>query len=60
MAEGWKRDDDGILKINPNIYCESYLGAFGPGGKIWQYDSFLTKDELERVKQRIIKKYINR
>jgi hypothetical protein len=58
MIEGWKRDVDGILKINPKIYCESYLKIFAGGGKIWNYSQIFTQEELEAIKQRIIEKYI--
>lgn len=59
MNEGWKRDKNKIV-INPKIYCEYYLAAFSGGGKIWQYDKFLSPEDLERAKQRIIRKYEDR
>lgn len=58
MSEGWRKDDDGILKINPKIYCESYLSAFSSGGKIWSYSNLFTQSQLEKIKKRIIDKYI--
>ncbi|MGH7157359.1 MAG: hypothetical protein ACREGG_04605 [Candidatus Saccharimonadales bacterium] len=57
IQEGWKRED-GILYINPKIYCEHYLKAFSLGGKIWEYRSLFSDDELEAIKGRIIEKFV--
>jgi len=58
MVEGWKKTEDGILKINPKVYCDSYIKAFGRGGRIWKCGQTFTSGELEEIKLRIIKKYI--
>lgn len=58
LNEGWKKED-GVLYINPKIYCEQYLGAFSASGKIWNYSHDFTQVELEAIKQRIIEKFIN-
>lgn len=60
MPEGWKKDEDGVLKINPKIYCEHYLKAFSSSGNIWRYGKIFSREELEGIKRRIIEKYINR
>lgn len=57
MIEGWKKDGQ-VTLINPRIYCEHYLRAFGPRGKIYDYASFLTPTELEEAKNRLINKYL--
>lgn len=59
MSGGWDETEAGI-KINPRIYCEHYLAAFGAGGAIWRYEEMLSSVELEAAKQRIIKKYKSR
>lgn len=55
--KGWMREN-GILYINPRVYCEQYLAAFRGGGKIWLYSQYFTQDELEVIKQRIINKFV--
>ena len=35
MDFGWKKQN-GIIFINPQIYCEQYLKAFKSDGKIWE------------------------
>lgn len=57
MEGGW-RWEDGILYVNPKKYCELYLAAFKGGGRIWQYSQHFTQEELEVIKQRIIKKFV--
>jgi hypothetical protein len=59
MLHGWEVRE-GVTFINPMIYCEHYLAAFGTGGKIWSYQKPLTPEELEAAKVRIIDKYVAR
>lgn len=59
MIEGWKKSPENILYINPKIYCDAYLVAFSSSGKIWKYEEEFHPDDLERIKSRIIQKYIN-
>ncbi|GMX58530.1 MAG: hypothetical protein MCSN_1840 [Candidatus Microsyncoccus archaeolyticus] len=59
MDEGWQ-EREGITFINPRIYCNQYLKAFGQGGKAWNYQNLLSEDELNSAKQRLINKYIKR
>lgn len=54
MVCGWERRD-GVLFINPRIYCEKYLEAFS--GKIWNYRSILSEAEQEQAKKRIVNKF---
>jgi len=56
ISKGWRQNKDRVV-INPKIYCECYLQAFSKDGKIWQYQSFLSPQELKKAKQRIIEKY---
>jgi hypothetical protein len=56
MPLGWERRDE-VLFINPKIYCEKYLAAFAVGGKIWRYDTLFYLEELESIKERIVRKY---
>ena len=58
MSLGWERRD-GIIAINPIIYCQQYLEAFSANGRIWKYESMFSEDQLERVKERLIRKYTN-
>jgi len=57
MLSGFKRKGE-ILFINPKIYCEHYLKAFGLGGKIYKYEEYMTDVEMEQAKNRLIKKYL--
>lgn len=59
MDEGWKKAGE-LIVINPKIYCQCYLDAFGRGGKIWQYERILSQSDLENAKQVIVKKYEKR
>lgn len=59
MPLGWE-DRDGVLFINPRVYCEAYLKAFAGKGKIWHYKSILSEAELGATKTRIIEKYLKR
>ncbi len=45
------------LIINPALYLEQYLAVFGPGGKIWDYLSTLSMEELISSQEVIIRKY---
>ena len=57
MPEGWKIDGEFLL-VNPRIYLDQFLKAFGPGGRIYQYEQFLTTEEMwKAAKQRFISKY---
>lgn len=57
MKQGWRKQGD-VIVINPRIYCEQYLDAFKAGGKIWKYRQTFSAEELEAIKTRIIKKYL--
>ena len=59
MPFGWEIREDTTF-LNPKIYLEYYLKAFGPGGKIWNWESILNEGEKEAAKQRLIKKYLER
>lgn len=58
MSQGWTVEGDFLL-VNPKIYLGQFLKAFGPAGKIYEYDKILTTDQMwEKTKQRFISKYI--
>ena len=57
MSQG-QQNRDGITFINPRIYCKYYLKAFSPTAKIWNYEGIFTQQELERIKNRIIDKFL--
>ena len=59
MGSGWERRD-GIVAINPRIYCERYIEAFSGTGRIWDYERMFSEAELENIKERIIRKYEER
>lgn len=56
MPLGWEVRGD-ITFINPRIYCEHYLRAFGPNGKIYDYKNFLSAQEMQEAKIRLIEKF---
>ena len=58
MVKGWEKRGDTVY-FNPRLYYEAYNKAFGAGGKIWQYDKLLSKEEAQKTKERLIKKYKN-
>lgn len=51
MTLGWQ-ERDGILFINPEIYCKQYLQAFSSGARLWRFDSIFSQEQLEQIKQR--------
>ncbi len=57
MSLGWEIRDDTTF-INPRIYTEQYLKAFGPGGKMWDWQTMLDTTQQNEAKQRLIKKYL--
>ncbi len=57
MALGWEKRGE-VTFINPRIYCEHYLKAFGPGGRIYRYSEMMTPEQLEAAHERLLKKYI--
>ena len=57
MSHGWQLRD-GKFFINPKIYSDYYLKAFKAGGKIWKYGQLLSSDELQRAKDRLVRKYL--
>lgn len=59
MSRGWEKRD-GVIFINPKIYCDHYLKAFGPNGGIWDYQNMLTESELQEAKQRLLKKFLSK
>lgn len=59
MANGWE-ERDGVIFMNPKIYCEYYLKAFSGDGKLWGYQKMFTESELEKINQRLVDKYIKR
>ncbi len=59
MPEGWKREGE-FLIVNPRIYQEAFLRAFGASGKVYQYKNIFTNpEEWEAAKKRFISKYID-
>lgn len=58
MSSGWKIEEEFLL-INPKIYLEHFLKAFGSGGKIYDYDKILVTDDMwQKAKERFISKYV--
>ena len=59
MSEGWKIEDEFLL-VNPKVYLDHFLKAFGSSGKIYDYDKVLTNEEMwARAKQSFISKYLD-
>jgi hypothetical protein len=59
MSSGWE-EREGVIFINPKIYCNQYLDAFKAGGKIWNYQNLLNENALNKAKDRLINKFIKR
>ena len=58
LAEGWAKND-GITLLNPKIYLEHYLKAFGHNGRIYKFQEILTtEDLLQEAKTRILSQYL--
>jgi len=57
-AHGWKKINN-IIVINPKIYCECYLNAFSANGRIWNYRDIFSDQELQQIKNRLLKKFNN-
>jgi hypothetical protein len=57
MKEGWK-DVDGVIFVNPSVYCKQYLKAFSSESELWDYQSYLDVTQLQAAKDRIICKFI--
>lgn len=55
IPEGWKKETDGTIVINPKIYFECFNNGFK--GPMWNYRKILTSQELQDAKDRIIKQY---
>jgi len=60
MKEGWKKEGD-VVFINPKIYLQCYLKAFGPSGKIYRYTKILNTDKkLRDAKDRFLSQYVEK
>jgi hypothetical protein len=59
MKLGWE-NRKGVIYFNPKLYHEAFNGAFKGGGKIWQYERILTEEQMQKAKERLLKKYIGR
>lgn len=57
MTAGWEIRDS-VTYINPRIYGDHYLQAFSSDGRIWDYEMFLTKDDLRQAKERMMQKFL--
>ena len=55
-TKGYELDGDLII-INPQIYLDHYMKAFGLGGKIYKYGEDFSADQLEQAKMRFLEKY---
>ncbi len=56
---GWERRGD-IIFINPRIYCERYLNSLGPNGRLYGYSEVFSEEELQQIKERLLKKFLAR
>jgi hypothetical protein len=55
---GWEKRNETIF-INPQIYCNCYLNAFTRGGRIWDYQKMFTEEELNKIKKRLLIKFLS-
>jgi len=55
---GWEKRNETIF-INPRIYCEYYLSAFGSNGRLWNYQKIFIEEELFQIKERLLKKFLS-
>lgn len=56
---GWEKRN-GTIFINPRIYSEYYLKAFGLNGRLWDYQKMFTEEELFQIKERLLEKFLSR
>lgn len=56
---GWQIVEDTLI-INPKIYCDKYMDAFSRRGKIWNYESIFSPEQIAQTHQKIVDKYENR
>jgi len=59
MDLGWQKRGS-ITYFNPKLYHEAFVKAFSGGGKIWKYKQILTEEQMQKAKERLLKKYIGR
>lgn len=59
QEEGWIKRD-GAVFINPKIYSDHYLNAFVAGGRIWDFGTRFSEDELAQIKERLLAKFLTR
>ncbi len=59
IQEGWKYES-GVLYVNPQIYYDRYINVFFGDTSLWDFESYLSADEQEESKDRIIKKFARR
>lgn len=58
MPEGWKVEGEFLL-VNPKIYLDQFLKAFGSGGSLHEHNQVLTTEDMyETAKQRFVSKYV--
>lgn len=59
MKFGWEKRK-GVVYFNPKLYHEAFNNAFTSGGKVWQYEQILTKEQMQKAKERLLQKYLKR
>lgn len=59
MNRRWERRD-GVIFINPQIYVEHYLNAFGSNSRIWNYQEMFSEEELHNIKDCLLNKFLAR
>jgi len=57
MKFGWEKRKN-IVYFNPRIYHEAFNKAFSAGGKIWEYEKLMTDEQMQKAKERLLKKYL--
>jgi hypothetical protein len=56
IPEGWK-EENGVIVLNPRIYRDRYLAAFKAGSALYEPEKFLSSDQLDAAKKRLLKKF---
>ena len=54
---GWEKRE-GVVFINPKIYCEYYLNAFNSKSNLWNYEGMFNDEELTKIKERLLNKFL--
>jgi len=56
IKQVWEKKD-GVLVLNPKLYCDQYIKAFDSNSKLWDYEQLLTEQSLSQAHQNILTQF---